>query len=174
MEWKLPERSKVLSTGIVLGNFLSGMETQSRRVPPRAPPPLETSLVEGKQGYEKAAPITTPPLGNFLSGMETALKITPLISRTFLGNFLSGMETLLPPAAPRSAPSPLETSLVEWKQDEIPLLAGLRSPLETSLVEWKQSFWEIHAFTPATLETSLVEWKRFQPLACDLGPLLPW
>ena len=37
----------------------------------------------------------------------------------------------------------LETSLVEWKQDEIPLLAGLRSPLETSLVEWKHSSWKI-------------------------------
>ena len=54
-------------------------------------------------------------LGNFLSGMETRIRELEVMLEDSLGNFLSGMETV--GGRGRPAPkTPLETSLVEWKQ----------------------------------------------------------
>ena len=78
-----------------LGNFLSGMETEDR--------PNGGTMCHH--------------LGNFLSGMETALNVARHSGLRYLGNFLSGMETL---SLWRNIgfDTTLETSLVEWKQEQ--------------------------------------------------------
>ena len=76
-----------------------------------------------------------------------------------LGNFLSGMETPTK-RDHQNPPSPLETSLVEWKHIPAHSTRPLLSTLETSLVEWKPAYSVRYRVLVPTLETSLVEWKR--------------
>ena len=54
-----------------LGNFLSGMETIPFCGLESTDVPLETSLVEWKPREEIDTQDSSAPLGNFLSGMET-------------------------------------------------------------------------------------------------------
>jgi len=114
VEWKQLVKELVYILLRRLGNFLSGMETHSPGVP---------------------APAFSV-LGNFLSGMETLVADAAPAAASNLGNFLSGMETIIH-AGDVPEPDTLETSLVEWKQQDVKVRVSPSIPLETSLVEWK-------------------------------------
>ena len=116
-------------------------------------------------------------LGNFLSGMETHLSLRLLDDGIHLGNFLSGMETgEFRPGAHLCRP--LETSLVEWKQNFAiwenkagQSLGNFLSGMETEVQE------KFPIGYGGSLETSLVEWKPFLKPAihlssCGLGNFL--
>ena len=115
MEWKPPRGQEHDSGTLLLGNFLSGMETRQKDSSKKRYPNLgnflsgmETSILQELLAYRQR-------LGNFLSGMETVSTSTSCPPWVDLGNFLSGMET-----PRRTTPSyldiaALETSLVEWK-----------------------------------------------------------
>ena len=74
VEWKRRQRVNVRPRRLSLGNFLSGMETESSS--PAAPSsiPLETSLVEWKPVAIGVYHAGVRHLGNFLSGMETGVR----------------------------------------------------------------------------------------------------
>ena len=139
VEWKPQRPGAPRAPSASLGNFLSGMETGFTSFRYDAlKPALETSLVEWKlfssdmmktdSGTLETSLVewkleppesANPPLlclGNFLSGMETRALRRRDIPPLLLGNFLSGMETVWG-MGEQDHRAPLETSLVEWKQD---------------------------------------------------------
>jgi len=123
---------------LLLGNFLSGMETLALLASGQITAfTLETSLVEWKQ----------------IGGPDCYLRSRPL--ETSLVEWKRGWGVFIPRL--RAA---LETSLVEWKLSGHILCDSLGSSLGNFLsgMETKDARRELH-HRPA-LETSLVEWKR--------------
>ena len=87
------------------------------------------------------------------------------------------METYPETGRCRAGREPLETSLVEWKQEGAVIRAKDVAALETSLVEWKPNPPILPKNREASLETSLVEWKhkkqyRYMSAEFDLGNFL--
>ena len=84
------------------------------------------------------------------------------------------METLRLPVRETQRRGPLETSLVEWKQNNPDAGFTPLFPLETSLVEWKLFFGGEGAALCFSLETSLVEWKQCAPGGEVFCASTPW
>ena len=90
----------------ILGNFLSGMETQELDELPCRIRALETSLVEWKPVGVGEVYATFYPLETSLVEWKQANPCEVYTARTDLGNFLSGMETCRTPSRGTLSPLP--------------------------------------------------------------------